>query len=173
MLRTLALAALAVLVFAQAVAEEARVPVRVYLIAPADRPDPVTMLTATKQVTHEVKHIASTWGGQIFGYLNVGPDCQPTDVAVTVVKPPDHGRLSLIQLAVPPYDRMKAAFPKGDPRAECPRVPMRSGSYAPDPTFLGRDHMIVSFQEGDASFVDNIEVDVRRAERPNPLIAGR
>lgn len=169
MLRQLAFAAALACLGGRVLAEPARVPVRIYLISPADQADPVTVLTATKPVAHEVKHVASTWGGGLFDYVNAGPDCQATDVTVTLAQPPAHGKLIVNQVTVPVFPRLKAALPKGDPRAACATLPIQQGFYRPDYDYLGRDHMAVSFQEGDASFTDVIEVDVRRAQHPNPL----
>ena len=169
MLRSIVLAAALAPISGQAPAEPARVPVTVYMMSPADRPDPVTVLTATRQVNHEVKHVATTWGGPLFMYVEAGPDCQATGATVTVVTPPSNGRLVVNQVTVPPFPRLRAALPKGDPRGACAKLPVQQGFYRPDYGFTGRDHMVVSFQEGDAAFSDSIEADVRRAEHPNPL----
>jgi hypothetical protein len=147
----------------------ARVPVQVYLMTPNDRPDPATRLVATKPVTREVKHVASSWGGPLFQYFDVGPDCQPTELTTTVIEPPAHGRFTLNDVSIPPFKLALALFPKGDPRQACSRLPMRNGFYRPDPGFVGRDHLVVAFREGDSAFTDSIEVEVRRAERPMPV----
>ena len=146
-----------------------RAPVTVYLVDPDDRPDKLTIMTAAMPKTHEVKHCASTWCGLQFLYFNVGPDCLPTELETTVVDPPAHGRFTLHDGTVPTLGFGRPPFPAGDPRLACSKLPMRSGSYQPDPGFTGRDHVTVSFREGDAAFTDAIEIDVRRAERPNPL----
>src|SRR5580658_8327409 len=98
-------------------AQPARAPVRVYLISPDDRPDKSTMMTATRQSSHDVKHVATTWGGELFVYLNVGPDCRATDMTTTVVTPPAHGRLTFTDGLMPPFKYVLAAFAKGDSRA--------------------------------------------------------
>jgi hypothetical protein len=147
----------------------AKTPVRVFLVEPADRPDKPTVMTAARQTTREVKHFASTWGGSLFWYFNDGPDCEPTDLATTLVDPPAHGRFFLHDGTIPGLARWPAPFPKNDPRSACPNLAIRNGFYQPDPGFIGRDHMTIAFREGDAAFTDAIEIDVRRAERPNPL----
>lgn len=152
-----------------AAAAPLRVPIIVHVMTPADRPDPVTVLSARRPVTREVKHVATTWGGDLFDYLNVGPDCEATDATVTVVRAPAHGELIVHAAVVPNFQRLKSALGKGDPRAACAKLPVQQGFYRPEYGFTGRDHMAVSFQEGAARFTDAIEVDVRRAEHPNPL----
>ena len=128
-----------------------------------------TIMTAEKQTTHEVKHFASTWGASLFWYFNEGADCQVTDLTTTVVDPPSHGRFSQHDGTIAGLANWPAPFPKGDPRAACPNLAMRNGAYQPDLGFTGRDRMTISFREGDTTFTDAIEVDVRRAVRPNPL----
>jgi hypothetical protein len=162
----LVLAALAASAAAQS---PARVPVRIYLVSPADRPDKPTIMTAATPKSHEVKHFASTWGASLFWYFNVGPDCQATQLETTLVDPPAHGRLFLSDGSVPGSARWPTPFSKADPRSSCARLAMRNGAYQPDPGFTGRDHLTVSFREGDAASTDAIEIDVRRAEHPNPL----
>jgi hypothetical protein len=153
----------------QAAAAPAPGPVIGYQVSPPDRADPVTVLTAKRPVRREVKHVATTWGGFLFDYLNVDPDCQPASVTVTVVRPPEHGKLIVSQVSVPATSRLTSALRRGDPRRACAELPVQQGFYRPDYGYVGRDRMAVSFQEGAPAFTDAIEVDVRRAEHPNPL----
>jgi hypothetical protein len=147
-----------------------RVPVRIYLIDPADRPDKPTIMTATSpKKDHEVKRCAATWCQAEFWYFNVGPDCQPSDLETTLVEPPKHGRFSFFESSVPTLGFGNPGFAKDDPRLACPKLPIRTGSYYPDPGFLGRDHATVAFRDGDTTFTEAFEIDVRRPVRPNPL----
>ncbi|MGH6971000.1 MAG: hypothetical protein ACREEQ_05255, partial [Caulobacteraceae bacterium] len=132
-----------------------------------------TILTARSPETREVKHVASTWGGELAMYLHVAPDCAATDLTTTVVTPPAHGRLVLVDGFVPPLKYIVASLPKGDLRAACPRLSARHVIYRPDSDFVGHDRVAVAFTEGDASFTDDIDIIVRRADRPNPLAPDR
>jgi hypothetical protein len=173
MLRSMFVSVASLLAAVTAYAEPARAPVKVYLISPEDQPDKSTVLSATKQSTHDVKHLATTWGGELVLYLNAAPDCQATDLTTTVVAPPSHGRLTFTDGLAPPFKYVLAAFSKGDPRGACQTLPARHAFYLPDPDFTGRDHVVIVFRDGGSTFSDNIDIVVRRAEHPNPLRADR
>lgn len=174
-MRWLAAALLTMIPSATALAQtpppaQAKAPVRVYLIDPADRPDKVTILTpANAKSGREVKHCAATWCALMFWYFNVGPDCQPSVLETTLVSPPAHGRFNLFETSVPTRGFGNPGFAKDDPRLACPKLPVRAGAYYPEPGFVGRDHATVAFRDGDTTFTEAIEIDVRRPVRPNPL----
>ncbi|HEY1427490.1 MAG TPA: hypothetical protein VGF50_12525 [Caulobacteraceae bacterium] len=153
----------------QAVAAPALGPVTDYRASAADRADPVTVLTARRPVRREVKHVATTWGGYLFDYLNVAADCQPTDAVVTLVRAPEHGELIVGQTSVPATRSLRSALRKGDPRRACAELLVQQGFYRPEYGYVGRDRMVVGFQAGDAYFTDAIGVVVRPAANPNPL----
>jgi hypothetical protein len=174
MLRWLLAALVATTSGAAAVAQPqpARVPVTMYLVAPADRPDkPTIMTTASPKKAREVKHCAATWCQAELWYFNVGPDCQPSDLETTLVGAPKHGRFDFFETSVPTRGFGNPGFAKDDPRLACPKLPLRSGSYHPDSGFLGRDFATVAFRDGDTTFTEAFEIDVRRPVRPSPLAA--
>jgi len=146
----------------------ARRPVTVWMIQPEDRPDDATLLIAEKPITHETKHVAEGWGGPIAELVKVGADCQPTDAAASVVLEPDHGYINFFDLrrTVPPGGL--TVFAADDPRRRCNMVTVRMVQYVVDSGYIGRDRVSIEYKAGDSSFVDQVDLVVRRAKSPPP-----
>jgi hypothetical protein len=113
----------------------------------------------------------------VFHYFAVGPDCAARPVTITLTGPPAHGRFALSEGAEPANFGGRPLWAASDPRVRCEDrlVATRDGAYAPDPGFSGRDQLTVTFQEGEASFTDAIEVNVMTIAPapPGPLQKSR
>ena len=109
----------------------------------------------------------------LFHYFAVGPDCEATPAVLTVTQAPAHGQVAFSDGAQPPVSGLTPLWSHDDPRAHCADrlVTTRDAVYLPDPDFAGQDQLVVSIQEGGASFTDAIEVNVVRI-KPTPPAHG-
>jgi hypothetical protein len=106
----------------------------------------------------------------LFHFFAIGPDCEAAPAALTLSEAPAHGRIAFSEGAQPPVAGQQPLWPADDPRAHCADrlVATRDATYVPDPNFAGHDRVVVTFQEGQATFSDAIEVNVIKFKPPRP-----
>ena len=146
-------------------------------VARADSPtgeDAVTGVPAIDagafRIASEVLYARAGTPVTLFHYFAVRPDCEAAQAQVSLTQAPAHGKVAFSDGAQPPVSGLTPLWSRDDPRAHCvdQLVATRDAVYVPDPTFAGHDELVVTFQEGGASFTDAIEVNVMQIKPPPP-----
>jgi hypothetical protein len=99
----------------------------------------------------------------LFHYVHVDAACGPSAMAIRLTTPPEHGSVSFEDGEERPWYAGRPLFGPGDPRARCGNrlAATKDAVFTPDPSFSGRDTLVVEFTEGGASFSDTVDIVVR------------
>jgi hypothetical protein len=98
----------------------------------------------------------------LFHYFNIGRDCEPTQVVLRIVTPPDHGEVAFVDGEERPFAEGRPLFAAGDPRARCADrlVATRDAVYTPAAGFSGEDSFVIEAAEAGQIFSDTVGVSV-------------
>ncbi|MFI4934861.1 MAG: hypothetical protein ACHP7N_09610 [Caulobacterales bacterium] len=123
------------------------------------------LTTGVPHLTSETANAPAAAPVTLFHYFNLDADCRPTKVSIEVTQAPAHGDLAIVDGEEQPALHGAPIFAKGDPRERCANrlVATRDGVYTSAAGYEGDDRLVVEFREGDETFQDAINLEVRAA----------